>query len=365
MNRPVTKAFIRLQGSIQAFTESEILSAIPSDELARIKAINPHPFFKAYSICHDGISKPTLLGDTARPITWMRNAIESIKSVFKKGVKFFAGHGAENDPSRESLGEVVADYQTEIDGKLHHVVIGYFPKPEKVQAFDVCSQEAEWTFWDNPGGWIADKMKRLTGIALANSAFEKPAFSGAREMGFVQAFEAGETGDKNKTGEVKKMTTKAEVIQAVRELDLHPAQIFSLQDLQGDREFSKLFDEKEALKKQITEKDDQIKKLGESQKDVNDRLLKTTAQERIGKLMDDKKATKEQREFIAKRFPACKDMTDEGLKAFLDDKLEDYQAIKITDPKKPETPISRRDDSGSVEPDYTKAKDNELLKSDM
>ena len=365
MNRPVTKSFVRLQGTIQAFTEAEILSAIPADELARIKAVNPHPFFKAYSICHDGVSKPTLLGDTARPITWMRDAIESIKSVFKKGVKFFAGHGTENDPLRESLGEVVADYQTEIDGKLHHVVIGYFPNPEKVQAFDVCSQEAEWTFWDNPTGWIADKMKRLTGIALANSAFEKPAFSGAREMGFVQAFEAGETGDKNKTGEVKKMTTKAEVIQAVRELDLHPAQIFSLQDLQGDREFSKLFDEKEALKKQITEKDDQIKKLGESQKDVNDRLLKTTAQERIGKLMDDKKATKEQREFIAKRFPACKDMTDEGLKAFLDDKLEDYQAIKITDTKKPDVPAQKQDNSGSVEPDYTKAKDNELLKSDM
>jgi hypothetical protein len=365
MNPTVTKSFVRLQGFVQAFAENEILAAIPPDVLARIKAENPHPFFKAYSVCHDGVSKPTLLGDTARPIQWLRDAVHTVTSAITKGVKFFAGHGAENDPSRESLGEVVASYEKEIDGKLHHVVVGYFPKPEKVQAFDVCSQEAEWTFWDNPSGWIADKIRRMTGIALANSAFEKPAFSGAREMGFVQAFEAGETGDKNKTGEVKKMTTKAEVIQAVRELDLHPAQIFSLQDLQGDREFSKLFDEKEKLIKQITEKDDQIKKLGESQKDVNDRLLKTTAQERIGKLMDDKKATKEQREFIAKRFPACKDMSDEGLKAFLDDKLDDYQAIKITDPKKPEVPAQKDDNSGSVEPDYTKAKDNELLKSDM
>jgi hypothetical protein len=171
--------------------------------------------------------------------------------------------------------------------------------------------------------------------------------------------------NKNIMGDIMELTTKAEVIQAVRELDLHPAQIFSLQDLQGDREFSKLFDEKEKLIKQNAEKDDQIKKLGESQKDVNDRLLKTTAQERIGKLMDDKKATKEQRDFIAKRFPACKDMSDEGLKAFLDDKLDDYQAIKVTDTKKPEVPNQKQDNSGSVEPDYTKAADNELLKSDM
>ena len=190
MNPTVTKSFVRLQGFVQAFAENEILAAIPLDVLARIKAENPHPFFKAYSVCHDGVSKPTLLGDTARPIQWLRDAVHTVTSAITKGVKFFAGHGAENDPSRESLGEVVASYEKEIDGKLHHVVIGYFPKPEKVQAFDVCSQEAEWTFWDNPTGWIADKIRRMTGIALANSAFEKPAFSGAREMGFVQAFEA-------------------------------------------------------------------------------------------------------------------------------------------------------------------------------
>jgi hypothetical protein len=364
------KVFVSIiNGKIQAFAENEILAAIPAEELARIKQTDPHPFFKAYSICHDGVSKPSLMlesgqQDKARPISWMRQAVESLKSVIAKGVKFFAGHGDENDPTREPLGEIITQFQKEIDGKLHHIVIGYFPKPEKVQAFDVCSQEAEWTFWDNPTGWIADKCKRLTGIALANSQFEKPAFSGAREMGFIQAFDSGETGKLNKDGESKRMT-KDEVIQAVKELNLHPAQIFNIEDLRGDREFSKLFVEAENLNKQLKEKDDQIKKLGESQKDVNDRLLKTTAQERIGKLMDEKKATKEQRDFIAKRLPACKDVSDDGLKAFLDDKLEDYQAIKVTDPKKPEIPKSNEDDSDGSEPDYTKSKDNPLLKSDL
>jgi hypothetical protein len=373
MNPQVTKSFVRLQGFVQAFAENEILAAIPPDVLARIKAENPHPFFKAYSVCHDGISKPTLLGDTARPISWLRQAVQTVTSAITKGVKFFAGHGAENDPSREALGEVVASYEKEIDGKLHHVVIGYFPKPEKVQAFDVCSQEAEWTFWDNPSGWIADKIRRMTGIALANSAFEKPAFSGAREMGFVQAFTTTESSQSNKDGESKKMEkselmaglmalSKVELSELIKVRDVPASLIFSIEDIRGDREFSKVFVESD---KQLKEKDDQIKKLGESQKDVNDRLLKTTAQERIGKLMDEKKATKEQRDFIAKRLPACKDVSDDGLKAFLDDKLEDYQAIKVTDPKKPEIPKSNEDDSDGSEPDYTKSKDNPLLKSDL
>jgi hypothetical protein len=181
---------IVLQLEIQAIDENQILSMIDHDTLEGIKAKNPHPCFKAYSLCHTGISKPKILGQGVAPISWTRAAIQSIKNVITKGVKFFHLHNADNSTSgREALGEVVASKEMEIGEKLHHVVIGYFPNPEKVKDKDIISQESLWDFIKDGSQIIADKICELTGIAMSSSSVDKPAFSDARLLAAVQCFD--------------------------------------------------------------------------------------------------------------------------------------------------------------------------------
>jgi hypothetical protein len=183
------KAFISLQCTALSLTSDEIIALIDGSLLSKIRAHDPHPFFQAYSICHEGTSQPTILGEKSKPIHWTRQAVESIKKVVAKGVKFFRGHNSDNSTdNRESLGEVVADMQKEIGGVLHHIVVGYFPDKEKVKDADICSQEANWNLFQKAGEWFAGAIKDLTGIALSNSRVDQPAFSGAKRLGMVQAF---------------------------------------------------------------------------------------------------------------------------------------------------------------------------------
>ena len=177
---------------VEAFSQVDILKNISKDVLEKIKAKDPHPFFQAYSICHEGVSTPTVLEDNeSKPIRWTRKAVQSIKRIFTQGVKFFLGHNVDNSTdNRRVLGEVVGDFQKEIDGKLHHVVISYHPPEVKneVKKYDICSQEAIWNFFDNAGKMVADSIEKLTGIALANSEIDSPAFAGAKRLGYIQAF---------------------------------------------------------------------------------------------------------------------------------------------------------------------------------
>ena len=82
-------------------------------------------------------------------------------------------------------------FEKEIDGKLHHVFISYHPSDvrEEAKNYDICSQEAEWNFFEEAGKLFADSIEKLTGVALGNSDQQTPAFSGARRLGFVQALE--------------------------------------------------------------------------------------------------------------------------------------------------------------------------------
>ena len=183
---------------IQAFSNNEILSLIPPETLSQIKSKDPHPYFQAYSICHEGISTPSIIGDTSKPIHWTRRAVQSLKSIILKGVKFFKGHNADNSTTgRQVLGEVVANVEQEINGVLHHVVVSYHSPEvkEEVKKYDICSQEAIWNLFDQAGQVIADTVDKITGIALGSSDTEQPAFTGARRLASVQAFTQGEDMD--------------------------------------------------------------------------------------------------------------------------------------------------------------------------
>jgi hypothetical protein len=195
---------------IQSFTQNQIIDLIPANTLAEIKAGDPHPFFSMYSVCHEGESTPIVMDENGnkekvKPITWTRKAIQSIKNIITKGIKLFKGHNKDSSHvGRRVIGKVIHSFEREIDGVLHHVFIAYHPHDvrEEVKTMDVCSQEAKWNIIEQAGKLVAGVVDSITGIALASSEEEMPAFSGARRLGYVQAFTpAGNAGINNRIGD--------------------------------------------------------------------------------------------------------------------------------------------------------------------
>ena len=366
----------------QAFTDSEILALIPADVLAGIKAKDPHPFFQAYSICHEGVSTPTLIGDVAKPIQWTRKAIQSIKNVITKGIKFFKGHNSDNSTTgRKELGEIVHSFEKEIDGVLHHVAISYHSPEVKNEAkqYDICSQEAEWNFFDAFGGMVADTVDKITGIALGSSITEQPAFAGARRIGLVQAF-AMENGDLKNKGEPM---TFDELKAEIKKLNVWPSQLYNLEEIKEDRKFAPVFTEVETLKNQVKEKDDKIKGLETEKTDLNRQSQQLTAKQRLVSLIEkgEIKLTDNQKIYakgITDNFEkfgkSLADYSDETLKTFINQKIsDDYPLIAAftgtVDPIINNQQGNQNNNSGQSatdnKDDFTKASNNQLLDEDL
>lgn len=368
---------------IQALTNDEILALIPADILSVIKTKDPHPFFQAYSICHEGTSTPTILGDTARPIHWTRRAVQSIKDVIKNGIKFFLGHNTDNSTdNRRELGEIVASFEKEIDGVLHHVAISYH-KPEvreEVKKYDICSQEAEWNFFDVAGNMVADTLETMTGIALSSSEIDEPAFSGARRLGMVQAFGAEST-NQNNQGEPKKMTFE-ELKAEIKKMNVWPSQLYSIEDIKEDRKFAPVFTESENLKNQVAKQGEQIKALETEKSNLSKQTLQSTAKTRLTSLIEkgEIKLTDNQKDYIkgiTDKFDNfskyLNDFSDDALKTFINQKLtDDYPIFASLSGNKQQQGENQAASQiaggtgGTIDRnDFTKAANNDLLDADL
>jgi hypothetical protein len=346
--------------NIQSFSQKEIIELIPSETMREITRKDPHPFFQMFSLCHEGTSNPKILDHETKPITWTKRAIQSIKNIVTKGIKFFKGHNEDSSTdNREVLGEVVHSLEREIDGKLHHVVISYHdPKVrDKIKDFDVISQEASWNLIDAAGKLIADSIDKLTGIALADSREEKPAFAGARRLGMIQCFNES---DKNQ--EMIKMTFE-DVKKAVKDLNIFPRQIFSAEDLKND--FS-VRDMIKSVEDKLTEEKNARIELEKVNKNLSRSSQLLTAKDRITNFLKELKLTEKQSAFITDSFTdKIDDLTDEGLKKFIGDKIETFKAVaKYVNPAEESLPDIKKVESES-DKDFSKAKNNPLLEDDL
>lgn len=352
---------VKLRCQLQAFSNSEIMNMIDDDVIVDIKLKDKHPFFQAYSICHEGISTPTLIGEKAKPINWGRKAIQSIKDVVKKGVKFFFGHNDDNSTEgRKALGEIVGYKEKEIDGKLNSVIVGYFPPEtkEEVKKYDICSQEAVWNFFESAGQLIAGTIDKLTGIALSSSEVDKPAFSGAKRLGFVQAFENKDIGENKMDG--KSAITFEDVKHAIREMNIHPSQLYNLDEIKKDREFGNIVENEN----KITEFEDQKKKLEDSLKVATRQNQLNTAKGRLADIMKDMQLTEKEVKYIDTQFSeTVDDISDEGLKGFVETQKNickdviSFFGVKDDD-------ITIKTGDGLDGGDSTKASSNPLLEED-
>ncbi len=419
-----TQAFttpVKLISKVFSFTQKEIISLIPEKILSKVKVKDEHPFFTMYSICHEGVSAPVVIEDgekKAKKMTWTRKAIQSMRNIFTRGIKLFKGHNKDGSHSgRRVIGKVIHSFEKEMDGILHHLVIAYHPKKlvNEVKKYDVCSQEAEWSFFNIAGKWVADKIEKLTGIALESSENEMPAFSGAKRLGYIQAFTASGEDVKNSSGEdenkieggqnmpqnkvdnqgvtdpnqnvggdpnnfgrgqqssnqqnqqvntkavQQKALTYQDLKEAVKNMGVYPHQIFSKEDIQNDKEFVSIFNKIQILEEEKTNLEAKVNDLART-------AALSTAGPKIESIIKENKVPEKLADFIKNRFEESKDslqdLSDKGINNFVEDQTKLFQNVsKVIDP---EFDMKQTEEGSEVEDgDYTKAENNELLEEDL
>jgi hypothetical protein len=246
--------------------------------------------------------------------------IHRIAEKIKAGTKFFLGHGATNDhEGRESVGEVVTSFVKELGGRLSHIIIGHFPNPEKVKEMDVCSMEAD-IYTDNEN--VVGDVNEISGIALASSDKENPAFPGALRLGTVQCFESESNQTRNKEKDMA--LTFEEVKKAIREMNIHPWQLYDIDDIKNDRIFSKTFTENESLRNENETLKKKSTEIETKSKEAIRQLDVTKATKQLDALMED--LTDKQKKYITKRFnpETMSDLTEDGLKKFVENSKKEF-----------------------------------------
>lgn len=197
-------------------------------------------------------------------------------------------------------------------------MVGYFPDKNIVSDMNTCSMEADVdTSMEN----IVGDINEVTGIALGNSDKENPAFPGAIRLSTVQCFDI----QNKKPGEGDKQVTFEELKTGIRELNIRPWQVFTLDDFKNDRVFGKLFEENSTLKAEN-------ERLNKDNKEIvskNEKALRlvdvSKAEEKIKELTGEG-YTDKQIEFIMGRFnpETMEDLTDKGLETFLEESKKDF-----------------------------------------
>ncbi len=307
---------IYIQATSPKITQEELLKQIPE---AKKKELAGKGQLRAYTLAHEGVTHPRVIGEGVQEIKWGRKIVEKVKDLAKTGTKFFIGHNADNSTeNRKNVGEVVTSFLKEIEGTLHNIVIGHFPDKATVSDLDIVSMEAniDTDMYNN-----VNDVKGITGIAMDSSESNSPAFPGARLVSAIQCFEK----DKNEPGKGETEMTFAEAKQFIKDHNVHPSQLYSEKEIQNDREFSHIFDENAKMKAdnelltktngELTEKNKGLttEKSASGVKDILSESLKEGY-------------TDKQKDFINKRFKpeSLESLDEDGVKKFLDNSKKEY-----------------------------------------
>lgn len=309
---------IQVQAINQKLSSEEIKSLVPPQTLKRIEGKG---VLQAYTLAHEGVSHPRVIGEGKQSITWPAKIIQALAKAVKAGTKFFLNHGETNShEGRKPLGEIVASTLKNIAGKVSNVVIGWFPDKEKVNDLDVVSMEAN-VYTDEKN--IVQQLGELTGIAMASSNTESPAFPGAVKLAAVQCFEEKEPLEK---GEKTTMETTFDQVKTfIRDKQVWPHQLFDDEVMQSDRKFGKLYENANALQVEI----DRLKKENTSLNEQYQSSIKDAQKAGAKEILDNltkEGFTEKQRDFIHKEFnpETMEDLSEEGLKTFVEEEAKKY-----------------------------------------
>jgi len=300
---------IEIQALEMSMTSEELKSYVSPEELQKLKGKG---VLQAYILAQEGISQPKILQEGTTVLTWTKQVIKNLLNKVKKGTQFFIGHGADNShENRNSVGTIISSIIKEVSGKLSNIIIGYFPEKEKVDNLDICSMEAEIEIDNN----VVVGVDQITGIALGSSDTDNPAFPGAFRLNSIQCF-GKETEKKNP--EKEHIMTFEELKRALRDMNVHPWQLFTMEDLKNDKVFGKIFDEKTDLEDKYKALETKHKELETQNTEAMKGLNKTKAKEWLDKELKEG-FTDKQKAFIEKRFnpDSLEDITEKTISEYV------------------------------------------------
>lgn len=172
--------------------ESEIKGMIAPYYFSDIKLRDPKPLFKAFIVGQEGQAESNWVGVGKVVKTWFKDAVGKLSRRIWPGLKLYHNHAETNDSdaARSEIGEVAGSRTRMVDGKFSAVVAAYIYPEYKTLPLDIASVEANIRV-DNmdTDDEIHDvDVEDVVGIALGNSAVDKPGFPGATLLGQLQAF---------------------------------------------------------------------------------------------------------------------------------------------------------------------------------
>jgi hypothetical protein len=162
------------------------------------------------------------------------------------------------------------------------------------------------------------------------------------------------------------------------EFHVHPWQLFNIDDLKNDREFGKYFTDLEKLQKEnkaLQEKyDNETKKLADKINSYERKNYENTSKQRLDKMIEQENLPEKMKLFVEKAYEKekanIKDLSDDGLKEFIDTKKDNFQNVmSIIDVELPDSPPEQnkesKDGGKKDDADLTKAENNEFLAEDI
>jgi hypothetical protein len=331
------------KATIMEMASSEIMSHIPASVYEAIKAKDPHPEFRAYVVGHEGISEGKVVGAGDIVKRWFASAVEKIAEKLQYGTKIFHKHGKTNEhDGRSVIGHIVGKAKQVIKDSMSAIAIAYIKPEYRDLKLDVASIEADVILSEDQNSGIYDaNVEDITGIALGDSSFERPGFSGATLLSQIQAF--AQSHQYNKGGEVRDF---------IRKENLKPSDFFGLGELTKDpmvvehieaSEKKALTGEYEGRKRDEKgfekAKEDLKKEHDDATAKLNDQIAKLQGeniQTKTATWLEAQKAKRElndeQVKFITRDLPKFKpkdmEKAEDEFNKFLDDEIDDLSGIK-------------------------------------
>lgn len=212
--------FIRCE--LQQMAQSDVLDMIPADTVSRIRAKDPHPEFRVFSVGHEGDANANIVGKGMSVLRYARNIIVQMFNNVKLGLDTFYRHDPRTNSheGRQRVGEVVGKTLKEIGGRLHTLVAVHIDPAYEGPELDIASIEGNFEAEEREDGTMGVvDLSSVTGLALSNHEIDVPGMPGATLQAALQMF----TPEKGRSTMGLK---KEEIIAAIRELNLKPTDVF-------------------------------------------------------------------------------------------------------------------------------------------
>jgi hypothetical protein len=359
---------------LQLMAADEIMQYIPPATITAIQAKDAHPLFRAYVVGEEGNATPNVIGIGGRVLNWLRASISAMVQRLQFGTKIFHNHAEETNEhsGRTVVGELVGKALEYVGGKMRAVAVAYiYPSYRDIIA-DAVSIEAEVDVDPSGRSNVVDGVHvgAITGIAVGDRRYNKPAFPAAGLIAQLQAFE--NQGDNTGGGKMDLTIDQVRDFLMVRKVT--PSEVFREDDMRKDKTFQGLLRAEMEMRERLQKEHDALKSTTEEKiaklKADNDamRLTLTTdkAKSLAAALIQERKLEPEKSKFILDiKLPAFKvegeaidDAAIKGqLNKFVDSSIDEFERFAAI-----LKPAAGKDQqAGGQDRDQAGAQESELL----